>query len=1488
MTFIAKQVRVNRDTSYVTRYIPDLSKFEDTGVLAPFSSAGILRVGDYLYAFGGKYPGSTDSNIIWSTPWNSPLAWSNTGYTLPYVQNGSNPFIIDDYIYLFGDMGSAPICRAHVSDPLYWSKTGFSCNPVNANGNRGYALSIKDNTIYIYQGYNGNTSSGATVSYKANPSNPLVWTQFSQPVSRWEIGAASFNDRFLAFGGSGGSSNLLISENPKQVNNTDINLTLPATYTQTPFAYDSGEDLYILQGNTTAIAKLDKNLQLTTSQNTTINTAGYNFGSNYIGADGKFYYIISYHDGAARKIYRSSSTKVKVKEYSFADNTTTGYTESGDPIAVGKHSKLGFPPWLTNRNDLPSIPQQTPLSKFGTRLKLWLEADRGITLDSSNRVSSWVDQASGISFDQSTAGLRPYYDSKWNGKKVLRFPAVGESLTTTSSLITTRYQKANYQHTFACARFVKDSNSFLTPLISAIGTNYAPIYISGSTTSSYKGAVLESFQTNIGYTTYGREIIEINPGAISTLTVNSTSYNVATPQSDGYTGGSGVTTIHSNLGVSGTEEIACIIDIEGPITVEERAWLDAYLLRWNTNTVISNNFSPKDLGGEWWDFDDAIDDGSNNITDLYGRNNGWLFNMVTPTYRMQVGTWSDGSKAGYSPNDASFNCLQSTDANVLEILNRTSTEATFWCLCKPGVAVGGGYQFLLSSSSSTDSSLNEIAFPHSLTTMLRQVTSSTGAYKQYTTERYMQFGSEYLVGYSQDSNKNDLRMDGRLRKDTTVIPAGSYTKTHAMICGRSAGGALSSYPWNGYIKAFGIIPRKLTDTEWNSILKYYNRNKIEVICNGNSITTGGYSGDIPYPTILQNMLGTKAYVNNLGVGGTITPTITAGLPTSSINYLATTHYNIIWEMTNDLTVLGNGTVAGVLQNHALCVAKARELGIKNIITSTLIPRIDYGIEANRLLVNDALRLNPNKIYGDIVVDLAKRPEFLVHNYSVYYDGAHPNTEGNKIIAQEFFNAIKSLSVSEYKPTEVPGVVLWLKADEGITLDSSNRVSQWDDLSGNNNHCTQSTSGNRPYWNLASDRINGKATVSSSTAGLNYLNCNTLASVFTSQVYTVVAVRKSTSQQVLFAASDNTTAAYDVLQIRKNQVVDDNVSGTATLTVTNNLFSGETIVGYRSTASNQYANSNGSIVTSSSSRPVWSGTPPAASIVTILDAWWGANSDAGSIAEIAIFNRSLSDLEIDNVMAGMNARWNVDYLTKTKGLDEMLNLDPIRLLMPPKASGVDYLCDEGNPKAGAQVAVWYDRAGTNHATSLMGSLQQPTMEVSASPANRQLVRFDCTADLNLINVMRVPYCPALNTATAWTRSISCKINNGAPAGYILANVSFALALTFGGTTLAFYLDGGCWATLATDTNHHIITMVYDGSQVTNALKFKVYMDGVAQTLAFAGTVPVSLAVSQDDYLGSNGTMTQPGNVSIGGIADFSRVLNGTELTTLQAAWTKAFS
>lgn len=74
------------------------------------------------------------------------------------------------------------------------------------------------------------------------------------------------------------------------------------------------------------------------------------------------------------------------------------------------------------------------------------------------------------------------------------------------------------------------------------------------------------------------------------------------------------------------------------------------------------------------------------------------------------------------------------------------------------------------------------------------------------------------------------------------------------------------------------------------------------------------------------------------------------------------------------------------------------------------------------------------------------------------------TIGSKIVTIGSKIAVKSFSVYD-----LPNLKLWLKADD-VVKDGSNKVSQWNDNSGNNFHPVQATGVNQPLW--VDNELNG--------------------------------------------------------------------------------------------------------------------------------------------------------------------------------------------------------------------------------------------------------------------------------------------------------------------------------------------------------------------------------------------------------------------------------
>lgn len=77
---------------------------------------------------------------------------------------------------------------------------------------------------------------------------------------------------------------------------------------------------------------------------------------------------------------------------------------------------------------------------------------------------------------------------------------------------------------------------------------------------------------------------------------------------------------------------------------------------------------------------------------------------------------------------------------------------------------------------------------------------------------------------------------------------------------------------------------------------------------------------------------------------------------------------------------------------------------------------------------------------------------------------------------------------EPSPAQVPGLAFWYRADFGVSLDGSNRVSEWKDVSGNRLHVVQPDSLSRPYFSASNPIFNDYPTVNFPAGVSTFLSC----------------------------------------------------------------------------------------------------------------------------------------------------------------------------------------------------------------------------------------------------------------------------------------------------------------------------------------------------------------------------------------------------------------
>ena len=116
------------------------------------------------------------------------------------------------------------------------------------------------------------------------------------------------------------------------------------------------------------------------------------------------------------------------------ESVGTVYTS---PVVIAQTTTLQAIAYLIGMNDSPVTSGVYTINNAVlpmTNLSFWLRADAGVSMDSSNRVSSWADQSgNGHTATQSTQSLQPLWvNSVVNGYPILRFDGVQSVLDITN------------------------------------------------------------------------------------------------------------------------------------------------------------------------------------------------------------------------------------------------------------------------------------------------------------------------------------------------------------------------------------------------------------------------------------------------------------------------------------------------------------------------------------------------------------------------------------------------------------------------------------------------------------------------------------------------------------------------------------------------------------------------------------------------------------------------------------------------------------------------------------------------------------------------------------------------------------------------------------------------------------------------------------------------------------------------------------------------
>jgi hypothetical protein len=227
---------------------------------------------------------------------------------------------------------------------------------------------------------------------------------------------------------------------------------------------------------------------------------------------------------------------------------------------------------------------------------------------------------------------------------------------------------------------------------------------------------------------------------------------------------------------------------------------------------------------------------------------------------------------------------------------------------------------------------------------------------------------------------------------------------------------------------------------------------------------------------------------------------------------------------------------------------------------------------------------------------------------------------------------------------VTGAALWLDASQQNTLftdagttpvtTSGQSIYQWNDLSGNNRHAIQATSGNRPTWTPPASGQNGLGCSRFSSSSQWMTN----TSLSLPQPFTVFArIRNNSSQAypVVFDFSPTATGSRAILFAKRTDT-----------TNTPSLYAGA-VVGFGTVLSTGYTNCNiGGVFNGSSSIGLLNGTETSVSPGTfggtggyqISNMYDAATKFDGDICELIVYPFAASSIQRASILSYLNSKW----------------------------------------------------------------------------------------------------------------------------------------------------------------------------------------------------------------------------------------------------------
>jgi hypothetical protein len=216
----------------------------------------------------------------------------------------------------------------------------------------------------------------------------------------------------------------------------------------------------------------------------------------------------------------------------------------------------------------------------------------------------------------------------------------------------------------------------------------------------------------------------------------------------------------------------------------------------------------------------------------------------------------------------------------------------------------------------------------------------------------------------------------------------------------------------------------------------------------------------------------------------------------------------------------------------------------------------------------------------------------------------------------------------FGPAHIGGLMLWLKADDGITLNGPN-VSSWADQSGSGNNAVQNTGGNQPLY--VANGLNGEPIVRFNGSSSFMELPSGLLDNYSALTFFIVCKPILDINGGIFAPSYTNSTGLEVLSYSGGYLrINGNILNSSLFT--DNVFTSSDFT-YNASATSIYKNSAALVTVSG-------GPPLTYNGVYALGQYSGGYYAEYDVAEIIIYSSSLSDTDRQTVENYLNSKYHI--------------------------------------------------------------------------------------------------------------------------------------------------------------------------------------------------------------------------------------------------------